>query len=287
SARRLRRGKSELFALALPRVKSSYAMKLFGCILAEARRHGFSILVLESSPDGGASDIEQIGCIVKNHNLDGLIVAPPGADNVVLMKFLKLNKIPYVTINPNLLNEHPFSVESTDRIGAYDATRYLISLGHRRIAHIMCLKTERFSYERRQGYLDAMEEAGLTEYTHLIGQGDTSMESGHRQALELLTLPEPPTAIFAGNDEMAVGAFLAAGHLGLSIPGDLSVIGFDDAPISTQVFPQLTTVAQPISEIARVSIEKLLEVIEQENHKCEYIQLPTQLVLRDSCGALT
>jgi LacI family transcriptional regulator len=284
SAQRLKRGRSELFALVLPRVESPYAMKLFSCILSEARRRSYSILVLESRSDGFSAHTEYIGRVIKNHRVDGLIVAPPGADNLELMSYLKLNDVPYVTINPNLLNEHPFSVESTDRIGANEATRYLISLGHKRIAHITCLKTERFSHERKAGYLQAMEDAALPVPAHLIHEGDNSIDSGHDAAIDLLSVSEAPTAIFAGNDEMAVGVILAALQLGLEIPGDLSIIGFDDAPISQQVFPRLTTVAQPIADIARVSVEKLLELIERKCDMPQLIQIPTRLVLRDSCG---
>ncbi|MBN2304389.1 MAG: LacI family DNA-binding transcriptional regulator [Anaerolineae bacterium] len=283
SAQRLKRGRSELFALLLPRVESPYAIKLFSYILREAQKRDYSVLTLaevNSTPITPA----QIEHVVKTHRVDGLIVAPPGADNVVLMNFLKSNHIPYVTINPNLLNEHPFSVESTDEIGANEATRYLISLEHKRIAHIACMKTERFSHERRKGYIRALEDAAPAASAPLIVQGDNSIESGHNATLELLNLPDPPTAIFAGNDEMAVGVILAASHLGLSVPGDLSVIGFDDTPISHQIFPHLTTIAQPIPEIARVSVENLLELIDGKQDVPEFVQIPTRLVLRGSCG---
>lgn len=284
SAQRLKRGKSRLFALILPRVESPYAMKLFNCILSDARQRNYSVLALENHPDKPMANTEYIGRVLKNHRVDGLIVAPPGADNLELTSFLKHNQLPYVTINPNFLNEHPFSIESTDRIGANEATRYLISLGHRRIAHITCLVTERFSQERRLGYIQAMEDAGLPVDDTLIYEGDNSIKCGYEVAGQLLNAPDAPTAIFAGNDEMAVGVVLAVLHMGVRIPGDISVIGFDDAPISEQVFPRLTTVAQSLPEIARVSIEKLLELIDRSSIEPNHIQIPTRLVLRDSCG---
>jgi LacI family transcriptional regulator len=284
SAQRLKRGKSELVALLLPRVESPYAIKLFSCILKEAQKRAYSILTIANETSSDATNTEQIARVVKTHRIDGVIVAPPGADNLVLMNYLKLNHLPYITINPNLLNAHPFSVESTDELGANEATRYLISLGHKRIAHITCMKTERFSHERQKGYLHALENAAHSTASPLIVEGDNSIESGHNAALELLSLPEPPTAIFAGNDEMAVGVILAALHLGITIPGNLSVIGFDDAPISNQIFPRLTTIAQSISEIARVGVENLLALIEGKTDLPPFIQIPTRLVLRDSCG---
>jgi LacI family transcriptional regulator len=120
SAQRLKRGRSELFALILPRIESPYAIRLFSCILREAQKRGYSILTLPSNGHSEMPDTEQIRRAVKNHRVDGVIVAPPEADNPVLKRFLELLNVPYVTINPNLLNEHPVSVESTDEIGAYE-----------------------------------------------------------------------------------------------------------------------------------------------------------------------
>ena len=283
SAQRLRRGKSKLLTLILPRVKSPYATQIFSCILAEVRIRDYSLLTLEGVIDEGASNIDQLGRVIKNHRVDGVIVAPPGADRTALMNFLKQNNVPYVIINPNILNAHPFSIESTDQIGAYEAIQYLIELGHNRIAHIACLETERFSRERKIGYLRAMEDAGL-EFESFIFQGDNSIESGYNVALEFLNLVDPPTAVFAGNDEMAIGTILAALHLGLTIPGDLSVVGFDNAASSNWSFPRLTTVAQPIAEIAQVSVGKLLDFVEKPHTRREHIQIQTQLIVRDSCG---
>lgn len=284
SAQRLKRGKSRLLALILPRIESPYAMTLFTHILAEARQRNYSVLVLENLPERSLPDTDYMGQVLKNHRVDGLITAPPGTDNPELFDFLKNNHIPYVIISPNFLNKHRFSLESTDRIGANEATRYLISLGHRRIAHITCMMSERFSQERRLGYIQAMQDAGLPVDNALIYEGDNSIKCGYEAACHLLRVSPPPTAIFAGNDEMAVGVMLAVLHLGARIPEDLSIIGFDDAPISEQVFPPLTTVAQSLPEIARVSVEKLLELIDQNSLKPNHVQISTRLVIRESCG---
>lgn len=283
SAQRLKRGKSELIGLVLPRVESPYAIKLFGSILAEARKHQYYVLVLEHDPNENRGH-RSIDRVIKNQRVDGLIIAPPGGDNARLITFLRDNNIPYVVITPNHPDEHHLSVGTTDRLGTVEAMRYLISLGHQRIAYITCLQTERFSQERLAGYVVAMEEAHLPVFPQLICDGDNSIDSGYQAASSLLQMQEPPTVILAGNDEMAVGVVLAAFQLGIRIPEELSVMGFDDAPISQQIYPRLTTIVQPIADMARVSIEKLVSYIEGKNMDAEQILIPTRLVIRNSCA---
>ncbi len=283
SAQRLKRGKSELIALVLPRVESPYAIKLFANVLAETRKFHYFVLVLEHNPneDRGRKSIERI---IKNQHIDGLIIAPPGGDNEHLVGFLQHSNIPYVVITPNYPDAHELSVATTDRDGALDATRYLISLGHERIAYVTCLQSERFSQERLDGYVAAMNEAGLPVHTQLICEGDNSIESGHKAAVELLQMPEPPTAIFAGNDEMAVGVILATLQFGTRIPEELSVMGFDDAAISQQIYPRLTTVNQPIAAMARASIQLLVDRVEGKCTQPAHLLIPTSLVVRNSCA---
>jgi LacI family transcriptional regulator len=280
SAQRLKRGRSELLALVLPLVQSPYATKLFANILAESHRHHYSLVVLDPhAPGTPSSELEQI---VRNHRIDGAILAPPGADYARLIAFLKKNHVLYAAIAPNNPDEHYFTVDITDRAGGFEAAQYLIDLGHTRIAHITCLSTEYFSQERLTGYREAMEQAGLPM---MICEGSNTIESGFAAAMSLFQQDTPPTAIFAGNDEMAVGTILAALHMGRHVPGDLSVIGFDDILISQQIRPRLTTIVQPIQEVARMVIETLLGLIECNTGEVNHIVIPTRLVVRDSCVA--
>jgi LacI family transcriptional regulator len=282
SAQRLKRGKSELIALVLPRVESPYANRLLGSVLAHANKFQYLVLVLEHDPNQGA-ERKTIERLLKNQRVDGLLIAPPGGDNPDLISFLKDNKIPYVVVSPNYPEAHRLSVETTEYLGVVEVVRYLISLGHVRIAHITCMPTERFSRDRQAGYKAALNEANLPICAELICEGDNSIESGYGAALSLLQMPDPPTAVCAGNDEMAVGTIMAASQLGIPIPEELSITGFDDVPISQQVYPHLTTVCQPIAEMARASVEMLVSHIEGKNTEDQHIQIPTHLVIRNSC----
>lgn len=283
SARRLKSGKSRSLTLVLPLVTSSYASKLLSCVLAEARYHGYSLLVLEDQmeePDG----LKFIKRTILNRQSDGMLIAPPGADNPQLVEFVREHHVPIVLITPNHPNASYSSIEVTDRQGGREATRYLLQLGHRRIGHITTLKSERFSQERLAGYLDALSEAQIVVDAGLIQEGQNTVESGYDAALTLLDGPQPPTAFFAGNDEMAVGAMIAIWQRGRRVPEDISVVGFDDAPIARQVFPALTTVSQAIEDIARIAVNKLVGSIEGHSVETENLPVTTRLIVRLSCA---
>lgn len=283
SARRLKSGKSRSLALVLPLVTSSYASKLLSCVLAEARSHGYSLLVLEDrmdEPDG----LKFIKRTILDRQADGLLIAPPGADNPQLIEFVRERDVPLVLITPSFANPSYSSIEVTDRKGGYEATRYLLELGHRRIAHITTLKSEQFSHERLAGYLDALREAGVPPDASLIQDGQNTVEGGYDAALALLDCPQPPTALFAGSDETALGAMNAFWQRGLRVPEDVSLVGFDDAPIARQVFPALTTVSQAIDEIARVAVNKLVGAVEGHSVETESLPISTRLIIRQSCA---
>jgi LacI family transcriptional regulator len=283
SAQRLKRGKSELIGLILPRVESPFATRLFSSVLAEARNLEYFVLVLEYDPNKGA-ERETIERIVRNQRVDGLVIAPPGGDNPDLVAFLQDSNISYVVITPNYPDAHLLWVGTTDYQGVRESVRYLISLGHQRIAYVSCLQSEQPSLERMAGYMAAMDEANLSVHAQMVCEGDNSIDSGRETAMVLLQMPDPPTAICAGNDEMAVGTILAASQLSIRVPEELSVMGFDDVPISQQIYPQLTTVCQPITEMAHASVEMLVNHIEGKNTQDQHIQIPTHLVIRNSCA---
>ncbi len=193
-----------------------------------------------------------------------------------------------------------------NRLGAYEATRHLICLGHRRIAHIQGPLKYQVSHDRYQGYCDALNEAGIPLDPTLVLEGNFMPPSGRTCAHAFFDLPagKRPTAIFAGSDYMAYGAIAAAEQRGLSVPDDVAVVGFDDNPSSAHMEPALTTVRQPFYELGRRASEYLLALVDAPRpvNGLNYngrisgtpmslfdepirIKMPTSLIVRASCGA--
>ncbi len=236
----------------------------------------------------------------------GLLAIFPGQSSQHLIK-LRRQGFPVVLIDDQ--NPPPEGIPwvgADNRRGAYEATRHLIQLGHRRIAHIQGPLRYRVSHERYQGYCDALQEAGLEIDPSLVLEGDFMPAGGQRCARALFgrSADERPTAIFAGSDYMAYGVIAAAETFGLRIPHDVALVGFDDNPASAHLRPALTTVRQPVYAMGEQAIKILLDLIEREQSSrrkrqpateseeeppigdAPRITLPTSLVIRESCGAL-
>ncbi|KPV48245.1 LacI family transcriptional regulator, partial [Kouleothrix aurantiaca] len=184
------------------------------------------------------------------------------------------------------IGEGGAAVGATNRAGGYTATRYLIELGHRRIGFITGAMDVGCAVDRLEGYRAALAEFGIPADPALVAAGNFARETGFAGARTLLDLPDPPTAIFASNDEMAFGVIDAARDRGLRIPGDLSIVGFDDIPPAASVYPALTTVRQPLEQMGRVATQMLLRLISDEQIRPERAELPTELIVRESCRPL-
>ena len=194
---------------------------------------------------------------------------------------------PVVIIDDQEVQTTPW-VGADNTTGAYKAVRHLINLGHRRIAHIQGPKEYLVSHDRYNGYLQALQEAGITPDPELVLEGDFLPPSGRACASTLFQLPaeKRPTAIFASSDEMAYGVISAAEEYGLSIPRDIALVGFDDDPLSLHTRPALTTVRQPFFEMGQRGIQLLLSLLDtQPGSQPTRILLPTSLIVRESCGA--
>jgi len=194
-------------------------------------------------------------------------------------------RIPVVVIDPP---EEPGpgirSVGTTNWQGGLAATRHLIELGHRRIAIIGGPERLWSSRARLDGYRAALQAAGLAADPELIRRDDFCAPGGRRQARQLLSLPQPPTAIVAGNDSQAFGVLQALGERGLRAPGDLSVIGFDDVPVASWATPALTTVRQPLAAMAATAFRMLRAGTAGDAAEPHHVELATTLVIRESTG---
>lgn len=196
---------------------------------------------------------------------------------------LESRAIPFVVVDPTGEPGHDTpSIGATNWSGGLSATRHLIELGHRRIGVISGPANVLCSRARLDGYRAAMDAAGLPVDPALIRQGDFHVEAGFEQACALLSMRERPTAIFAGSDLQALGAYDAARQAGLSIPDELSVVGFDDLPVARWIGPPLTTVRQPLGEMAAAAARLVLALAHGERPDLTRVELATSLVLRQS-----
>lgn len=258
----------------------------FACMIenaqAEARRLGYFVLT-GSAP--ALDDVEPLLEEMLNRHVDGLIVINPHADDRYRF-FLPLLKrgLPVAYLNDRPREEAVSCVRCDDLDGGYQATRYLIGLGHRAIATILGPMREVCTIDRLAGYRQALAEAGLGMDPALIVDGDWSPESGYRAVQHLLEAHRTFTAIFAQNDRMAIGAIRALQEAGLEVPEDVSVIGFDDIPLAAYCHPPLTTLYQPMEECGRRAVRLLVETIRNPSRPPEQVLLRARLVERGSCA---
>jgi LacI family transcriptional regulator len=210
---------------------------------------------------------------------DGIIVVTPRAATY-------RTAFPVVAVDPNQADTEFPAVISTNRQGVLEAMRYLLALGHRRIGFITGRMDLQSAVRRFDGYRDALGEAGIPFVPALTVEGDYTREKGFAGALRLLTQPDPPTAIMASSDDTALGVYDAAAKLGLRIPDDLSVIGFDNTPAGALLNPPLTTVDQFIEKMGALAAEILLNLIQGRLCDTRVHKVPTRLVVRQSCRAI-
>jgi LacI family transcriptional regulator len=232
----------------------------------------------------------------------GLLAVYPGGLSEQLTE-LSEQGVPVVLVDDQREHVTPW-VRADDVTGAYTAVQHLIQLGHRRIAHIQGPDEYLVSHDRHQGYLRALQDAGVSPDSALICQGDFLPQSGYSCAQRLFDLPpaQRPTAIFASTDQMAYGVLRAAEERGLAVPQDIALVGFDDETPSAHVHPPLTSVHQPSYEMGQEAIKLLLALLARSQDDGlnadnpstgtraeipQRIVLPTTLVVRDSCGATT
>jgi LacI family transcriptional regulator len=208
---------------------------------------------------------------------DGIILVTPTVVDVD-------DSTPLVAIDPHTGPSSLPTVHGDNLAGAITATEHLLDLGHRRIGFLAGRPDLESARQREQGYRDALAAAGIPVDDDLIRVGDYELETSEEPARQLLTLDDRPTAVFAANDLSAMQTLHVAHSLGLAIPGDVSVVGFDNIPESALIEPPLTTIDQSIQEMGRQAVELLIDLIEGNTERPQRITLPTRLVVRQSTG---
>ncbi|NLR70978.1 LacI family transcriptional regulator [Novosphingobium sp. ERN07] len=201
---------------------------------------------------------EQVRGLVSETHVDGIILSSPVTDCDPVLRALEAMDIPFVRISPGTNHALTSSVFMDDAQAADDMTTHLINAGHRRIGFIKGHQNHMASDDRLFGYRRALDRAGISYDPILVCEGEFDFDSGARGAAALLGLPNCPTAIFASNDDMAAGVLAVAHDRGINVPAQLSVAGFDDTTLARTVWPPLTTIHQPMAELARTATEILI-----------------------------
>ncbi|AGH50146.1 MULTISPECIES: LacI family DNA-binding transcriptional regulator [Sphingomonadales] len=221
--------------------------------------------------------------------IDGIILPPPLCDSQAVLKVLADAGTPAVAVATGRVADNVSAVSIDDFEAAFAMTRHIVSLGHRRVGFIIGNPNQTASGRRLEGYRAALEAAGLPLADELITQGLFTYRSGLDAAERLLELAEPPSAIFASNDDMAAATVAVAHRRGLDVPGDLTVCGFDDTALATTIWPELTTIHQPITDMSRAAVELLVDEIKRrrggEGEKHRRMLLDFTLVRRQSDAA--
>lgn len=230
---------------------------------------------------------DQVLSFVQQHNPFGLIFVPSVSEDLGLSAKLKDRNCHFVRIASVDLNDPAHQIKTADAQGAKLAARHLAELGHTRIAHIHGPELFMSTHERRAGFKAGLEEFGLKLDPKLTLEGAYTFDSGVDCAASLLRGPNRPTAIFAGNDEMAVGVYFAAREAGLRIPQDLSVVGFDDTPIVSRISPPMTVVRSPIREFGGYAAQLLMssDKLEAADAPTEPQSVQLNMVVRESTSA--
>lgn len=257
AARGLASAKSYLIALLDDNPTPNYTMKMQHGAIEACREAGYHLL-LEPLSVSQANSPELSGMLLKL-GVDGVILTPPLSDSLVLRDTLRNLNIRHVAVAPKL-SEGSHTVRMDDQAAAYEMAQLLIEKGHRKIAFIEGPSAHSASEHRRAGFEQAMKDAKLPVRDDWIVKGDFTFRSGVSAAEALLEKPDiRPTAIFASNDDMAAGVVSVAGRLGIAVPEQLIVSGFDNSPVASIIWPQLTTVAQPIRRMGKKAAEILIQ----------------------------
>ncbi len=283
-----RRDTARQVGLVLPCLDNTYYATIANSAALTVQERGGQLQLCVAAYHGGgdrARTSEQTTATVQrflSSGVEGALLIQLGASGDDLAR-LQEHGCPFVVIGePAAAPDSIAAVGMADYAGARAAVDHLLALGHTRIGLVTGSTELRSVVDRSAGYHAALAAAGLPINANLVCEGDFTTESGYHAAQHLLTLSQPPAAIFAQNDRMAYGVMRAAGERGLDVPGDLSVVGFDDEDVPSFITPGLTTVRQPMAELGSIGVDMLYHLLDGELADICRVELSTTLIIRDS-----
>lgn len=258
-----------------------FYVKILDGVESVIKKEGFNLLF--STVEEKLKGPENLPKKIKESNVDGLIIVGI-IDNNFIYEIIK-KELPLVLVDYYLKEKELNYVLTDDLRGAYKAVSWLIELGHRKIAMINGPQTHTSFLDRFRGYKLTLLDHGIKyekEYVQTVPKG--GIECGYRAGKHLLELKQPPSAVFCANDNIAIGAMKIIKDRGLRIPGDISVVGFDDIEQASHIEPPLTTVRVHNEELGRVAVQKLIEAMNNRSKRPERTIIPTELIIRESAS---
>lgn len=289
SARSLAKARSFFIGLLYSNPNPGYVSEMLVGLLNRCRQAGYH-LVIENCGGTEAEWENRVARVLDASNFDGVIIAPPVGDFQAVREAIEEAQLPYVRIAPETENSHSPYVVTDDFDAAARMTQHLLDLGHEQIGFIKGPPEHGASRQREEGFRSVMKSAGLTVNESWVEQGRFTYRSALPAAEALLQGLERPTAVFASNDDMAAAVIAVAHKHGLDVPGNLSVVGFDDTHTATTVWPQLTTIRQPIAEMAGAAVDLLAEQFRSDEADGEgrrSVLIPSDLIVRGSSAPLS
>jgi LacI family transcriptional regulator len=281
-ARVLAGGKSNAIGVLVPDLGTEYIGEIMRGVDAELSFAGYDLL-LYTTHRAAAKESNYVADLVRGM-VDGLLLVLP-RNPVDYIGDLTRRRYPFVLIDHQGTGHDCPSVGASNWQGAYHAAEYLLSLGHRRIGFISGSMDLGAAQDRLEGFRAALRTHHYPDDPELFYEGAFNQPDGYAGALQFLSLENPPTAIFASNDVMAMGVMDALREKGLHIPDDMSVAGCDDIPMASLIHPAITNIRQPLETMGRVAAQQLMEMLKNPEKRIDRIELPTELIIRDSCSS--
>ncbi len=282
AARTLAGVKEVRIGLLYSNPSASYLSEFLMGSLDQASRLNVLLTVENFSDD---MNVERVIDHLHRARVSGVILPPPLCDSDAMLNALKASEINTIAVASGQIRHDVSSVNIDDQLAAGEMTRHLLAMGHQRIGFIKGNPDISASERRFAGYCDALADAGVAFDPSLVAQGLFTYRSGLDASEQILDQADPPSAIFASNDDMAAATMAIAHGRGLDVPGDLTVCGFDDTPLATAIWPELTTIRQPISDMARSAVDLLVQQIRNDRNTLsvvKHILMDYQLVRRQS-----
>jgi len=279
-ARGLKTKRTYTLGILIPDITNPFFAEIARGVEDAANKNNFNVILCNT--DDKLKKERTYLQILRGKRVDGLILGTAHIKDKSILE-LEREKFPYILVSRNIEGLDKNCIIVDDVEGGMMATEYLIKLGHRRIAHITGPLKTRSALNRLEGYKLALKKYEIAYRDELVGEGDFKIKGGYQIMKKFLKLTEPPAAIFAANDLLALGAMQAIQKKSFHVPEDFSVVGFNDIELASFVYPALTTIRQPMLEMGAIAVKMLLRIIEEGEFNQRKIVLKPKLIIRESC----